>query len=286
MVYLGYSTEVIMFQWPAPELQEFLRYHSWRSRLVMMRSVGSDIRLSVLMSTVWNPSYSIEVIIFQWPAPKLQEFSVLPFVAVKAGQDELHYFRCAALLAAPTVWNPSYSKEVIMFQWSAPKRQEFSALPFVAVKAGQDALHWFRCAALLAAPTVWNPSYSKEVIMFQWSAPKLQEFLRYHSRRSRLVMMRSVGSDTRLSVSCQLSGILVDYMDPDLAVLVSVTVEYDGLPVTLWPVFLRGYSGRSMQIMMRTDGSNVRLSLSYQPSGILVDSMDPESAVLVSVPVG
>ncbi|KAI9033615.1 hypothetical protein CLU79DRAFT_714491 [Phycomyces nitens] len=134
MVCLVNSTEVIMFQFPAPKPEEYLRYHSWRSRLVMMRSVGSDIRLSALMSTVWNPSYS------------------------------------------------------------------------------------------------------KEVIMFQWPAPKRQEFLRYHSWQSRLVMMRSVGSDIRLSVSCQLSGILVDYMDPDSTVLVSVTVEYDGLPVTLWPV--------------------------------------------------
>ncbi|KAI9018585.1 hypothetical protein CLU79DRAFT_720777 [Phycomyces nitens] len=58
-IFLGYncySTEVIMFQWSAPKRREFLRYHLRRSRLVMMRSVGSDIRLSVLMSTVWNPS--------------------------------------------------------------------------------------------------------------------------------------------------------------------------------------------------------------------------------------
>ncbi|KAI9027629.1 hypothetical protein CLU79DRAFT_832996 [Phycomyces nitens] len=175
-----------------------------------------------------------------------------------------------------------YTIEVIIFQWPASELQQFMCCRLrrsrlVKMRSiGFDTLIWLP----------WFLGYSKEVIMFQWSAPKRQEFLRYHSRRSRLVMMRSVGSDIRLSVSCQLSGILVDYMDPDLAVLVSVTVEYDGLPVTLWPVFLRGYSGRSMQIMMRTDGSNVRLSLSYQPSGILVDSMDPESAVLVSVPVG
>ncbi|KAI9012064.1 hypothetical protein CLU79DRAFT_890868 [Phycomyces nitens] len=187
---LGYSVEVNIFQWPALRRQEFVSSHSRRSRLVMMRSVDSDIRLSLShqLGIGWATGrflageslhgllgYSVEVNIFQWPALKRQEF----------------------------VSSHSRRSRLVMMR---SVEHGCDSVVLVSVASG---IGWATGCFLAGESLHSLLGYSVEVNMFRWPALKRQEFVSSHSRRSRLVMMRSVDSDIRLSLSHQLSGIPV-----------------------------------------------------------------------------
>ncbi|KAI9005519.1 hypothetical protein CLU79DRAFT_892408 [Phycomyces nitens] len=329
---LGYSIEVNIFRWPALKRQEFLSSHSRRSRLVMMRSVGSDIRLSLSHQlsgilggrpVVFSAGeslhgllgYSIEVNIFQWPALRRQEFLsshsrrsrlVMMRSTQEHGCDSVVLVSVASgigwatgrFLAGESLHGLlGYSVEVIIFRMACSKTSRVPELPFTAVKAGHDAFCWSRWSPLFIIPTVWNPGwatgcflageslhgllgYSVEVNIFRWPALKRQEFLRSHSRRSRLVMMRSTqehGCDSVVLVSVA-SGIGWAtgrfLAGESLHGLLGYSVEVN---IFRWPAlkrqeFLSSHSRRSRLVMMRSVGSDIRLSLSHQLSGILVDS--------------
>ncbi|KAI9021445.1 hypothetical protein CLU79DRAFT_887830 [Phycomyces nitens] len=190
---LGYSVEVNIFRWPALRRQEFLSSHSWWSRLVMMRSVehgcGSVVLVSVASGIGWATGrflageslhgllgYSVEVNIFRWPALRRQEF-----------------------LSSHSWW----SRLVMM----RSVEHGCDSVVLVSVASG---IGWATGRFSAGESLHGLLGYSVEVNIFRWPALKHQEFLSSHSRRSRLVMMRSVDSGTRLSLSHQLSGNPVD----------------------------------------------------------------------------
>ncbi|KAI9021461.1 hypothetical protein CLU79DRAFT_887844 [Phycomyces nitens] len=254
---LGYSVEVNIFRWPALKRQEFLSSHSRWSRLVMMRSVGPDIRLSLSHQLSGIPGgrpvsflageslhgllgYSVEVNIFRWPALKHQEF-----LSSHSRRSRLVMMRSVGPISASL-----YHTNCLEFRWT--QEHGCDSVVLVSVASG---IGW---------------------AIGRFSAGEsLHEFLSSHSRRSRLVMMRSVGPDIRLSLSYQLSGIPggrpVSFLAGEsLHGLLGYSVEVN---IFRWPAlkhqeFLSSHSRRSRLVMMRSVGPDIRLSLSYQLSGI------------------
>ncbi|KAI9019508.1 hypothetical protein CLU79DRAFT_888565 [Phycomyces nitens] len=163
---LGYLVEVTLFRWPAPRRQEFLSSHLRRSRLVMMRSVGHGCDSVVLVSVASG---------IGWATGRFS-----------AGES-LHEFLSSHSRRSRLVMMRSVGPDIRL-----SLSHQLSGIPGgrpVVFSAG-ESLH-----GLLG--------YSIEVNIFQWPALRRQEFLSSHSRRSRLVMMRSVehGCDSVVLVS-------------------------------------------------------------------------------------
>ncbi|KAI9019206.1 hypothetical protein CLU79DRAFT_888835 [Phycomyces nitens] len=300
---LGYSVEVIIFQWPALKRQEFLSSHSRRSRLVMMRllvPMSASLYQTNCLEFRWTQEHGCDSVVLVSVASGIgwatgQFFgrvSALPFTVVKAGHDALCWFRYPPLFITPTVWNSGGLKnmDVIRLCWfrcqwdRVGDRSVFgrvSELPFTAVKAGHDALCWFRYPPLFITPTVWNSGGLKnmDVIRLCWFRCQWD---RVGDRVSELPFTAvkaghdaSVGPDVRLSLSNQLSGIPggrpVSFLAGELLHgLLGYSVEVN---IFRWLAlkrqeFLRSHLRWSRLVMMRSVGSDIRLSLSHQLSGI------------------
>ncbi|KAI9019280.1 hypothetical protein CLU79DRAFT_888898 [Phycomyces nitens] len=197
---LGYSVEVIIFRMAC----------SKTSRVSELPFTAVKAGHDAFCWSRWSPLFIIPTV---WNPGGLKNMDGGRPVSFSAGES-LH-----GLLG--------YSVEVIIFRMACSKTSRVSELPFTAVKAGHDAsvdpdirlslsnqlsgILGGRPVSFLAGESLHGLlGYSVEVNIFRWPALKHQEFLSSHSRRSRLVMMRSVGPDGRLSLSHQLSGIPVD----------------------------------------------------------------------------
>ncbi|KAI9010490.1 hypothetical protein CLU79DRAFT_839621 [Phycomyces nitens] len=167
---LGYSVE------------EFLSSHLRWSRLVMMRSVGSDIRLSLSHQLSGIP---VDSRTWMW-------------------------FGCAGSVASGIGWATEFLRSHSRRSRLVMMRSVEHGCDSVVLVSVASGIGWATGRFSAGESLHGLLGYSIEVNIFQWPALRRQEFLSSHSRRSRLVMMRSVGSDIRLSLSHQLSGIPVD----------------------------------------------------------------------------
>ncbi|KAI9007540.1 hypothetical protein CLU79DRAFT_840451 [Phycomyces nitens] len=121
------------------------------------------------------PGYSVEVIIFQWPALRRQEF-----LSSHSRRSRLVMMRLLVPISASL-----YHTNCLEFRWT--QEHGCGSVVLVSVASG---IGWATGRFLAGESLHGLLGYSVEVNIFQWPALRRQEFLSSHSRRSRLVMMR------------------------------------------------------------------------------------------------